>query len=184
MPIDRINLNSQRIPERIPKRIPDCSADDEYEITSPPPSVGFTTESHPGVTHRSELSIFIDHTREAKAAINTLIDLLGNNPFLRRGGVGVVTLLRKVAGRFCVPSVPDLLETGDVQPLIDALLAKIDAGGLDVEGSPSNAIEPRAVDALRTALGVLLHSFYEGVIDVRLRQDVARTIILANTNNI
>ena len=173
-------IYSIQIPKRIPKRIPDGSADEDYcyEITSVPPSVGFTSESHPGVTRSSEIAIFIDHTREAKAAIKTLIDLLGDDPFLRRGDV-VVTLLRKVAGRFCVPSVPDLLETGDVQPLIDALLAKIDDCDATLITSPSNAIDPRAVDALRTALGVLLHSFYEGVIDVRLRQDVARTIILA-----
>ena len=89
-----------------------------------------------------DISGFIDHSKDAKVAIVALDALLGEVPLdIRRGDI--VALLEKVMAEYCVPSVPGMVQTGDVQPLINALLAKIGKGGVVDDGSGTDATKTR-----------------------------------------
>ena len=203
----------------------------------------------------SDLAYMMDRVRDAKAAIKALIESLVDHSAVTNEDV--VELLRLVRDKFCVAPVPDFLETGDVQPLLTALLAKVAAGGVvsddsvsdkvtalyarlkkleertlpasqklldeltaklenthreseydtefdeletetkfaeervdghqewikkikaEIEADDNSKIKQGDVEALRTALGVLLHSFYEDVMDVCLRQDKGREILMS-----
>ena len=89
-----------------------------------------------------DISGFIDHSKDAKVTIVALDALLGEVPLdIRRGDI--VALLKKVVEEYCVSSVPGMVQTGDVRPRINALLAKIDKGGVVDDGSGTGATKTR-----------------------------------------